>query len=382
MFKYYLLKVLRNKVYLFWCLVFPLGIMVCMNAAFGNIYDVQNSMDPVRTVLVAESDSMYAEGFCDLVDELSDDKAGTKYFDMVDAGDREDATDILKKGGAEVLFVAGESDIEVYLAESHTETAGMVAKTVADTYKSNFRLISEAYMTSPGKAQEMIDNLASKTQFTELDMGMFSDEPNPYAWYFYSTLVMGLFFTAMSGVNLVGDLKADVSEEAARLSLSPSSKSRMIWYAFIARLIPSAVISMIHLAFMRLVFNISLGDNIFRLILFVVICDVFAISFGVICALIFKGSVDARGNKTTGVLMISVFLSGEMVMQLPGLIEQYCPIINDINPATVMNMAFYRMALYNDPFDFYMNMGKLVIASVVFLTIGVLVLRREKYASV
>ena len=47
-----------------------------------------------------------------------------------------------------------------------------------------------------------------------------------------------------------------------------------------------------------------------------------------------------------------------------------------------MNMAFYRMALYNDPFDFYMNMGKLVIAAVVFLTIGVLVLRREKYASV
>ena len=80
--------------------------------------------------------------------------------------------------------------------------------------------------------------------------------------------------------------------------------------------------------------------------------------------------------------MVSVFLSGEMVMQLPGIIEKYCPIVNDINPATVMNMAFYRMALYNDPFDFYMNMGKLVVAAVVFLTIGVLVLRREKYASV
>ena len=75
---------------------------------------------------------------------------------------------------------------------------------------------------------------------------------------------MGLFFTAMSGVNLVGDLKADVSEEAARLSLSPSSKSKMIWYAFIARLIPSVIISVIHLAFMRLVFQISLGSNVFQ----------------------------------------------------------------------------------------------------------------------
>ena len=40
MFKYYLLKVLRNRNYLFWCMVFPLMIMACMNAAFGNIYNV------------------------------------------------------------------------------------------------------------------------------------------------------------------------------------------------------------------------------------------------------------------------------------------------------------------------------------------------------
>ena len=69
-------------------------------------------------------------------------------------------------------------------------------------------------------------------------------------------------------------------------------------------------------------------------------------------------------------------------MQLPGIIERICPVINDINPATVMNMAFYRMAMFNDPFDFYVNMIKLVAVSVIFLTIGTLVLRREKYASV
>ena len=77
MFKYYLLKVLRNKIYLFWCLVFPLGIMACMNAAFGNIYNIENSIDPVKTIIVAESDSAYAEGFCDLVDEFADESGET-----------------------------------------------------------------------------------------------------------------------------------------------------------------------------------------------------------------------------------------------------------------------------------------------------------------
>ena len=50
---------------------------------------------------------------------------------------------------------------------------------------------------SMDEAQEMIENLASRKTFTEVDMGAFSDDPNPYVWYFYSTLVMGLFFTAM-----------------------------------------------------------------------------------------------------------------------------------------------------------------------------------------
>ena len=70
-----------------------------------------------------------------------------------------------------------------------------------------------------------------------------------------------------------------------------------------------------------------------------------------------------------------------MINTLPGTIEKYCPIVNDINPATVMNMTFYRMALYSDNLDFYLNMAKIVGAGVIFLAIGTLILRREKYAS-
>ena len=382
MFKYYLLRVLRNKLYLFWCLVFPLGIMACMNVAFGNIYNVENSIDPIKTIVLTESDSMYAKGFVDLINTFADKDSDNYYYDLVVSGSREEAMELIRKGDAEILFIAGESEIEVYLTEKHSTTAGMLSKAMADTYKSNYKLISDAYMTAPDKVEEIMRGLTEQFEYTKADMGAFSDDPNPYTWYFFSTLVMGIFFTAMTGVNLVSDLKADVSREAARMSLSPSGKSRMIWYSFIARLLPAVTISAIHLIFMRFVFGISLGSNIFRLVLFVIVCDIFAISFGVVCGLIFKGSLDQRENKTTALLMISVFISGEMVMQLPGIIERYCPIINDINPATVMNMAFYRMSMYNDMFDFYFNMIKLIAVSVVFLTVGALVLRRERYASV
>ncbi len=382
MFKYYLLKVLRNKMYLFWCLVFPLGIMTCMNVAFGNIYEVENSIDPIKTALIMESDGMFAKGFGTLIEPFADKDSENYFFDMMEVPGREEAMSLLRSGDLEILFVATDDNIEVFLDEGHSTTAGVISKTMADAYRSNYKLISDAYAVSPAKAAEMTAMLQESVEYTKADMGAFADDPNPYTWYFFSTLVMGIFFTAMTGVNLVADLKADVSREASRLSVSPSGKGRMIWYSFIARLIPACMISSIHLLIMRFVFKIPLGNNVPRLVMFIMVCDIFAISFGVICGLIFKGTLDKRENKTTALLMISVFISGEMIMQLPGIIERVCPIINDINPATVMNMAFYRMAMFNDPFDFYVNMIKLVAVSVIFLTIGTMVLRREKYASV
>ena len=385
MFRYFLLKVLRSRNYLFWCMVFPLVIMFCMNMAFGNIYDTENSIDPIRTVLVKESGSFFAEQFAELVKSMADEGAERQLFDLSEADSAEQAKEMLLAHEAMLLFVAGEDELEVFLSDDHSMTSGIISGTVADSYRTNFRIMTDVYENAerlPEEAvNEIMDNMSKELSYTMQSKGIFSDSPNPYVWYFYSTLVMGMFFNAMTGVNLVSDLKADVSGEAMRLSVSPGGKGKMIVYAFIARLIPSLLISGIHLAVMKLVFKVPLGDDPLRLAAFVLCSDIFAIGFGVICGLVFKGNLVARENKTTGVLMASVFLSGEMISQLPGIIERNAPIINDINPATVMNMALYRLAMYNNDYDFYGNMIKLVAASVVFLVIGTVILRRERYAS-
>ena len=133
---------------------------------------------------------------------------------------------------------------------------------------------------------------------------------------------------------------------------------------------------------MKYAFVIPLGNNLLKLGCFIVSTNIFAIAFGIVCACFFKGSKDSRANKTTSIIMASVFLSGEMVAQLPGILETTCPIINDINPATVMNMALFRLAYSTSDFDFYINMVKIVAMAAICLVLSVIILRREKYASV
>jgi hypothetical protein len=120
---------------------------------------------------------------------------------------------------------------------------------------------------------------------------------------------------------------------------------------------------------MRFVFHIPLGKRILPIILFVLLSNHFSLSLGQICGLFFKGNMTTRGNKTTGLIMVSVFLSGEMIATLPGMFERYFPLLNDINPATVLNLCMYRLVYYQDLTTFYIEMAKVLTLTVIFLAI-------------
>ena len=381
MYKYYLYKNLRNVMFLFWSLIFPLALMTCMYLAFGNVYDMMNSIDPLPTVLVMEDDSEFSEGFRDILLTMSDEDAENRYFILDEAESREEAEKSTQAGDSEIMYVVSDGNIDVYLPSDHSQTAGVVSQAVANSYRNKYTVIKDAFERDPQAALKILEDTEEMESFTKAREDVFSGDPNMYSWYFYSSLVMGICFNATGGAQIVSDLKADVSSVASRFSASPEKKSRMLLYSFLARLTPSLVINAIQLTVMKTVFHISLGNDPVKLVIFILASNIFALSFGIIAGLIFKGTLENRANKITAVVMISVFLSGEMINTLPGSIEQHCPIVNDINPATVMNLAFYRMSIFNDSLDFYLNMAKIIGFGVIFLVIGTIILRREKYAS-
>ena len=367
---------------LFWMFVFPLALMTAMHFAFDSIYDYQNSIDPMKTIVIEEGEGMYQDGFVDLVETLSEEGSEDQLFVLEDVDSLEDAKAKLAEEEAEIIFVVSDGDIEVYLQENHSVTSAAVAGSVADSYMQRYTLIADAYERDPALAMELIEDASEDVTYTVSQKNFFAADPNPYSWYFLSTLVMGILFMAMMGISMVGDLRADVSAEAMRYSVSPARKGQMVIVSFLARLIPGIAIVVVQLIVMKNVFGIYLGNDYFKLALFIVSAVMFSISFGVICGLCFKGNVTQRGNKATSLIMISVFLSGEMIAQLPGIFERYFPIFNKINPATILNMALFKLTIGNSAEGFFLNIAEIIALTVIFLAIGIAVLRREKYASV
>ena len=91
-------------------------------------------------------------------------------------------------------------------------------------------------------------------------------------------------------------------------------------------------------------------------------------------------------NTKTGILisltMLFCFLSGMMGITMKYIIDKYAPIINKINPASMITDGLYSLYYYNTLDRYYFNIISLIIFSLVLILISLNRLRRQKYDSI
>ncbi len=395
MYTYYLRKALRDKGFIFWSLAFPLLLMLCFTVTFKSPSESEVNFSPVKSAIVIGSEGVYSEEFENVVKNLADAeyvKNSTlgyshEILNLIPVNSVEEAEKMILDNKLDVLFIAdGQKEkVDVKVGDDPATTTLMVARSVVESYRKNYTIMKDAAMTAPEKMEQVVRSMSDSISVMKAKTTLLDEEgksANVYTWYFYSTIVMGMFFNATSGVNTVFEIQGDLSGTGMRTSISPKKKWKILLSAFGARYSVCCAIAFFHLVILNKVYNIPMNNRVFELVVFVLLGNLFSMSLGSLIGLFTKGEQNQREGKATGLIMLSVFLSGEMIMVLPGLFEKYCPIINKVNPATIMNFAFYRLVNYPTLTGFWFNMIKIAAATVVFLTIAILKLRREKYAAV
>ena len=63
------------------------------------------------------------------------------------------------------------------------------------------------------------------------------------------------------------------------------------------------------------------------------------------------------------------------------IIQNNCPILNKINPATIITDSFYSLAVYESYDRFFVDILSLFAFIILFIMAGFLLTRRKKYAS-
>jgi len=471
MFISYLKKVLHDRTFLFWSIMFPICLMACFKVAFSNLYDDYKFFDPSEAVYVNACDTglgdiimdnlemlgipeayemfhfdevaelvengdyeafeefefddeafvqylminlqnmevmemdfsvsgdtqekikalMYALSFEQTLKNLSDE-GDNQCFNLCEAESIEEGEKLLESGEKHVLFIIENGRARVELAENYSSVDLLVVNSFMTSFDSQFELAMESIdlenmFTEADAGFDLMslissgnEDITSKTYITALE-NIYGEEPDPYNWYYYATFGMAIMFNIISGVSLVGDVQANITKSALRVSISATSKMKILISAFMARFVVVLGFEAVHVLVMRYIFKIPMGNRLGLLIIFLIVANLFTLSIGETLGIFIKGNLAKKENTANALLMTSVFLSGEMIATLPGMFATSCPIINEVNPATIINFALYKLVYYENLDGFYMNLLKLSIATVVFLFISVMKLRRQKYAS-
>ena len=91
-------------------------------------------------------------------------------------------------------------------------------------------------------------------------------------------------------------------------------------------------------------------------------------------------------NTKTGIVisiaMLGCFLSGMMGITMKYIIDKNVPIINKLNPASMITDGFYSLYYYDTLDRYFFNVISLIIFALILISISIFSLRRQKYDSI
>lgn len=377
----YSLKVLfKNKGLIFWTFVFPIILGTLFKMAFSNIEN-EEKLSVIDLAVIKNSefdnDFMFSEGIKMLSDKESSERLfNTRYVSL------DDAKKLLLDEKISGYILLDEGKSRVYVNKSDINST--IIKFVVDNIESKKNLynVVENYSISHDmydKYYLFISNVSNESKV------MLKDISNNNLSYtnieYYTLIAMTALYGGMLSLFLCNKHQPNINVVGKRSSVSDIKKSTLIMSNLLASYIVEVLGVFVVLSYTLLVLNADFGSNLLLIILLTLVGAISGLSIGV-----FISTLKIGDKEKTGVLiaftMFSSLFAGMYGVTMKYVIDKNIPIINKINPTSLITDGFYSLYYYNTYSRYMSNLVILLIISVLLITISVCKLRRDVYDSV
>lgn len=373
LYKYRLKSLLCMKEDIFWCLFFPIILCTCFFAAFSGISDKTNNFHSIPTAVVYEKENAIFKATLDAVSKS--DTQGEEFLNVTET-DGASAKSLLKDGKVDAIIYVGD-EISMTVAKSGLNQTAV--QSFLDEFEQKSSLISDIVRENPDKLVSLIGNIfSSRTYISEKKL---TDSPmDEMSVYYFSLIGMAALFGGFLGSSVARQMQPNITPEGMRKSTAPVKRHTMIAAEFLAAYTLQLISMAILLFYMICILRINLGNEAGYVALTCAAGSLVGIASG-----IFVGSLPVKENVQIAIFLVyslgSSFLSGLMVHPIKIWIEKSVPIINRINPATLIQDALYSLVIYNTHERFFTNIITLTVISVILCTLSYLMTRRKNYAN-
>lgn len=227
--------------------------------------------------------------------------------------------------------------------------------------------------------KNIIDNLLSQ----DIKLNNISNSNLSYTMIeFYTLIAMAALYGGILGMTAINQNLPNMSSKGKRIAISPISKLKLVFSSFCASYLVALIGLLILFVYTIFVLKVDYGNNIFLIILLGMVGSLAGISIGLAIGSTLKTNETTKTGIVISITMIGCFLSGMMGITMKYIIDKNIPIINKINPASMITDGFYSLYYYTTLNRYFFNILSLCVFAATMIIISFISLRRQKYDSI
>lgn len=384
--KYAIKTLFRDKMLIFWTFAFPIILGTFFNMAFSNIENSEK-LEIIDIAIVNneefKNNEIYKDTFKTLSDENSEDRLfNTQYVT------EEKAKELLENDEISgYLLLENETPKIIVTTSGINET---ILKTVTEEITQTSEIvksISESEIKKQMAAgnykidyEKIYKEIIEKTQKEEAKITNISNKNLSYTMIeFYTLISMACLYGGILGMVAINQNLANMSNNGKRISVAPTSKGKVIFSSVIASYIAQIIGLSLLFIYTIFVLKVDYGTNLPLVILLGMVGSFAGLSMGLAVGTVLKANEGMKTGILISITMLGCFLSGMMGITMKYIIDKNVPIINKLNPASMITDGFYSLYYYDTLDRYFFNITSLLIFAFVMIGISIFSLRRQKF---
>lgn len=385
-FKYTLKTLFGNKMLIFWTFAFPIIMATFFNLAFSNIENSEKLS--IINIAIVESEEfknneILKQSFETLSDEENEDKLfSLKYVEEPEAKElleNDEITGYLKLEENTPKIVIKSNGINESILKYVTEEITGTNKIVEDL--ANKKIVEESMQGQTQIDYEKIYKEALEIATKDdVKLKNISNANLSYTMIeFYTLIAMTCLYGGILAMTAINNSLANMGNVGKRTAVAPISKGKLIISSVLASYITQLI--GISLLFIYTIFllKVDYGSNLTLIILLTLAGSLAGLSLGIVVATTLKTNENTKTGILIAVTMFGCFLSGMMGITMKYIVDKNVPIINKLNPASMITDGLYSLYYYDTFNRYYINIISLLIFSVIIIGISIIQLRKQKF---
>lgn len=370
-------KLLRSKANTFWILCFPIVLGTLFNIAFSNLADSED-MEAIPVAVICKDDNNGAI----LKESIETVAKGKDAMLKPTYCDEKKAKELLKNKDVTGILYSGDV---VKLSVSANMTTESINQSILQAFVNEYNMyqdsITKIAINHPENLHKALRNLDSVSDYNKEVSLSKKQDADVYVQYFFNLLAMACLFTSSGGVLIATENQGNLSELGMRKCLSPTHKLKSIIGELFATTTYEFALNFIGFLYVAYVLKVDIASRLPLAILATFIGCLTGVTLGFFIGCIGHKGKDFKQGMVFAVVMPLCFFSGLMIGNMKIIIQNNIPILNKINPATIITDSFYSLSIYESLDRYFVNIISLLIYISLFTIAGFFMTRRKKYAS-